>query len=140
MEDRCDGRALSPREKLAAFFTGNFYPVLIAVLVFFGHAFAIEFYLNFIVVGSVIAALCLCDTVRPLIVALCTYTYQISIEKTPATPTFSDYYFTEWRPYAIFPLFVLCAAALVYCFVKNRFVTRRALSSHVALITWLIIH
>ncbi len=128
MCEKNEGRSLFfTKKRLSDFFMGVWYPVFIAVLVFLGHAFAIEFYLNFLVMASVITALLVCDSIRPVIVVLCTYTYQISIDKTPAIPTFSDYYYTGGRLFWVLSLFVLCAAAFVYFFIRNKLVTKSSL-------------
>ena len=82
---------------LAAFFEGKLYPIVVALIVTVGHISGLEFYFNILHVLLVTVALCVCRSARFLLIVVPTFTFQVTLANSPAVPTFSDYYFTEWR-------------------------------------------
>ena len=64
--------------------------------------------------------LCICDSVRPTFIAVATFLFQVTLTNTPAYPTFSDYYFTEWRLPHIIILGALLLAAIVFFVVRKK--------------------
>lgn len=117
------------KNALVAFFMGPIYPVLICLMVLIGHICAIEFYLNIVIVLSGCLAFLVCSSLRPIIIILCTYTYQISVKNAPGVPSWSDYYFTEGRGAVVLTLFVLAGICLFVYLFKNRLLTKESLFS-----------
>ena len=116
-------------ERLRGFFMGPIYPALVCLIALFGHVFAIEFYLNIVNMLLISIGLAVCTSLRPAIVVLCTFTYQISVKNTPGEPTWSDYYFTDGRSVVIVALFVIVAIALLFFFISNGLFTKKRLLS-----------
>lgn len=115
--------------KLREFFMGPVYPLIVCFMMFLGHVFAIEFYLNVINISLLFLAFCVCNSIRPFIVVLCTYTFQVALENAPGSPTFSDFYFSGARLWIAVVFFVLAGAGLVYYVVRNKLVTKKSLGS-----------
>ncbi len=89
-----------------SFFMGKWYPIAVAVLVLLGHSLGIEVYtclLNMLLFASAMVS---STSVRPLIIALCTFTWQLSLSHTPGGPVWSDYFKSGANPY-IFGLSIL---------------------------------
>jgi len=121
------------RRRLESFFMGRIYPIVVAALVLCGYFMGAEFYLHFVNMALVCTALCVCRSIRPTIIVLCSFVFQISREHTPSnnniTGVPSDYYFTEGRGVALVISFAVVAAAFVYFFVRNKLITRDTLRS-----------
>ena len=77
-----------------AFFDGRAYPLLVAALILFGNLTALDYYVNFIVTGLFVFAMLICDTIKPAIITVISYIYQISIPHAPGYPTYSDFFFS----------------------------------------------
>ena len=105
------------------FFKGRIYPTLVAIAVFIGYAFELEFYSNIVILTSAIAAMLTTDSLKPIILPLLTYLYQVPLAHAPGHPTFSDFYSAPGRLAVIVIMFLLVAAALIFSSVKNRFFT-----------------
>ena len=84
-------------ERIRAFYMGRTYPLIIAAIVLIGNITATEYYLNIIHTLLFIGAFIICKSIRPSIISLCTYIYQISLKNGPEYPTNSDFYYTGWR-------------------------------------------
>ena len=116
------------RDRLAMFFNGKLYPVIVALLVLAGHLWALEFYLNIINMLLIATALLVCRSLKPVIPVFLTFLFQISPENSPSGKGDAvSRYFGNGRAYVTVTLFVIVAACFVYCFVKNKLITRRAL-------------
>ena len=105
------------------FFKGRIYPALVAIAVFIGYAFELEFYSNIVILASAIVAMLTTDSLKPIILPLLTYLYQVPLAHAPGHPTFSDFYSAPGRLAVIVIMFLLVAAALIFSSVKNRFFT-----------------
>ncbi len=117
----------SARERLNSFFCGRLYPIVIAILVLAGHLWALEFYLNIINMLLISAALLICRSIKPAIPAFLMFLFQISPENSPSGKgDAASRYFGDGRAFVTVTLFVIVAACFVYCFVKNKLITRRA--------------
>lgn len=108
---------------------GPIYPVLVCIMMLLGHVYAIEFYLNIVNILLGCLALIVCTSIRPIIIILCTYTYQISVANTPGEPTWSEYYMTDGRGTVVLLLFVLAGVCFLIFLSKNGLLTRDSLSS-----------
>lgn len=102
------------RRKLAGFFDGRIYPLLVAAMMFFAHVSALEFYVNILNVLLLAFGLCFANTVKPFIAVFLTYTYQISLQNTPSFPVESTYYTDGARPYIIILMFIVGFGAFGY--------------------------
>ncbi len=107
------------KEKISAFYKGPVYPALIAVIVALGSITGTEVFLSLINCALVIVALAFCDTLRPIIINLCTFVYQISVEKSPFYPSYSNYYTSGWRLPVLIVVAVIIVLFFVYFIVKN---------------------
>ncbi len=91
---------------LESFFMGKWYPLAVAALVMLGHTFGLEIYLCLVNMILFALAILTCNSVRPLIIALCTFTWQLPLAHTPGGPVWSDHFIKGANPY-IFGLSVL---------------------------------
>ncbi len=125
--DKTKIRELFSLQRLQSFFMGRIYPIVVALLVTVGYFTGLELYFHFLNMALAILAMLICDSLRPIIIVVWTFVFQISEEHTPSTNNVtgvaSDYYFTEWRVTALIISFVLVAAALVFFYVKNKLIT-----------------
>ena len=116
---------MSIQERIQAFYTGWLYPLIVAVLVLWGNLTGLEVYTNTVNVLLICFALLICTSSRPLLPFFLSFFYQISMKNTPAEPTGSDYYFTEWRV----PLHIFLVALLLVCFtvflIRSRVISPR---------------
>ena len=134
MEQTCTKPGAAIKERLRSFFMGRVYPVLVCLIVVIGYLFGLEFYLHLLNMALVITALLVCNSIRPVIVVLCTFVFQISKAHTPANfspepgvDTSSGYYFEGARLTIVIISFVLVFAAFIVFFVKNRLISRESL-------------
>lgn len=126
-------------EALRRFYLSKLYPPIVCAIVFLGHVTGLEVYLNFINTLLLVGALLVCDTVRPFIVSMCTYVYQVSIRNSPGHPTFSDYYYTGWRLVAFSIVIALIIGAIVAFIIKNRIYRRLSFKNTPLLIPLLVL-
>ena len=117
------------RRRAETFFMGPLYPIIVCALVVLGYITALEFYFNTVFLLMLSVGLVVSHSVRPFIVVLLTYIYQLSIEHCPSMPAHSDYYFTGARFVIIVLMFVLVGVALVFFFIKNRIFGKDTLKS-----------
>lgn len=103
---------------LQSFFMGKWYPIAVAVLVLAGHTFGLEVYLCFLNMLLFTLGIIVCDSLRPLIIAMCSFTYQVSMQNTPGGPVWSDTYTTGINPYIIALISAVIVADLVYIIIK----------------------
>ncbi len=111
-------------KQLKSFFLGPVYPFVVGGMVLVSHVFKIEYYLNFVNIALCILALLVCESLRPLIVVLCTYVFQVSVHSMSISPDSPSYYFGGVKLVTMVILFVLVAAALVFFFYKNKLITK----------------
>ncbi len=116
-------------DNIQAFYMGNIYPAVICALVLVGAVTGLEYYFNFLVTGLLVGALVTSRSVRPIIVVLCTYIFQISLEHSFVKITdqgihASNYYFSGWRLPVSIVLAIMILASLTYFFVKNKIYKR----------------
>ena len=131
--EKCE-KNLNLTEILKCFFMGRYYPVFVCALVLIGYMTGTELYLNILNLGMLSVALCVCDSLRPLVAVLCTFVFQISREHTPAdfsmdTVEANNYYFDGANGYIFILSFIPPAVALVVFFVKNKLISKKALAS-----------
>lgn len=103
-----------------SFFMGNAYPALVCALVLFGNLTALDYYVNFLVTALFVFAVIISDSVRPLIITVCTYIYQVSIPHAPSYPTYSDFLFSGWRKPVSVMIILIVAFSFIYFFVKKK--------------------
>ncbi len=103
-----------------SFFMGNLYPVLVCALVLIGNLTALDYYLNLIVTGLFVFAMLISDSVKPAIITVCTYIYQISIPHAPNYPTYSDFLFSGWRKPVSIAIIAIVALTFIYFFCKKK--------------------
>lgn len=106
------------------FYMGNFYPLAVAFIVALGSVTGLEYYLNFINTALVIGALLICPSIKPVIITVCTYVYQISLVNSPFYPGYSDYYVSSWRLPVSLILAVLIVGVFIFYVIKNRIYKR----------------
>lgn len=105
---------------IRAFYMSDVYPIIICSLVLIGNLSGLEYYFNFLNTAFMVGALFLSKSVRPFIISLCTYVYQVSLKNSPNYPNYSDFYYTGWRLPLSIAIMVLIATAIIFFFVKNR--------------------
>ena len=99
---------------------GKLYPLVFAAVVTVGHITGLEFYFNFISLTLAVTALLTCRSVRPMLITIPAFIFQVSRENSPANPIYSDYYFTEWRLPVIIALGCIAVFAIGFFIVRNR--------------------
>lgn len=114
---------------LRCFFMGPIYPIIVCLIVFLGYVYEIEFYLNVINVLLAVVMLSVCDSLRPFIVVVASYVYQISVAHSPSFPANSDYLITPPGLYLTVSLFVLAGIALIRFFIRNNLISLQILKS-----------
>lgn len=110
------------RDELYRFFMGKYYPIAVAVLVTLGHITGLEVIFCIFNVLLAVAALCVCDSIRPLYIVFITFSYQVTKAHSPAIPAYSDYYFTGWRLPVVIILGAAALFGIVYFIIKNRLI------------------
>lgn len=108
------------KKRLSAFFMGRLYPILIATIVLIGHFLGCEIVTASVIILIAAVQLSVCDSIRPFLFPVITFTCQITLEHTPALPTFSDYLFTEWRLPVVIVLATIIFTALVAFIIRTR--------------------
>ncbi len=103
---------------LSSFFTGKWYPVVVAALVLIGHSFELEIYTCLINMLLLALAMFTSPSVRPLIIVLCTFTWQLPLAHSPAGPVWSDYFMSGAAPFFFGISVLLAAGSLVFAAVK----------------------
>ena len=122
------------KENLKAFYMGKYYPIFVCVIVLFGYLTGTELYLNAVHLLVLSIGLCLVDSLRPLVTALCTFVFQISREHTPADFSIevveaNNYYFEGARGVIFVLSFVPPLIGIIVFFIKNKLINRKALGS-----------
>ncbi len=118
-----DERYLALKDRCAAFLSGRLYPLLVALFVLVGHITALEFYFNIPIIISVCISLFICPNIKPFLIVLTTFLYQIPFKHTPADFTYpyvpdGDYYATPYILAGIIILGVLVLISVSYRFIK----------------------
>lgn len=127
------------KERLYRFYNGKLYPALIAALVAFGAITGFEVITMLVHAVALYGVFLLCDSVKPLLISLLTFIYQISVIHAPQYPTRSDYYVTSWRIWVLGLTAVLIAAGLVIFAVRNKIFTVKSLKETPLLVPALIL-
>ena len=107
-------KAKITQDSLKEFYNGPIYPAVIALIIAIGSITGLEYYTNFIHTAFIVGALVICPTLKPIMISLSAYVYQVSIFHAPFVPHYSDYYYSSWRlPVSIF-IIVLTLSAFVF--------------------------
>ena len=130
LASKCEGKI----EKMRSFFMGRTYPLIVGALVLIGSISGLEYFLNFIVTALVVTSLVVSDSVKPLLMPLCTYVFQISLPHAPKYPTYSDYYITGWRLPVSIVIIASVVFAVVFFIVKNKIYKRVGIKNNPILI------
>ena len=131
--------AVEIRELLNGFFMGKLYPLVFAAVVTLGHITGLEFYFNFVSLALAVTALLVCRSVRPMLITIPVFVCQVSRGHSPATPDYSDYYFTEWRLPVLFILGAIAVFAIVFFILRNRLYKRISISKTALLLPSLLL-
>lgn len=105
---------------IASFFMGKLYPLVLAVIITAGHLLECEMLSATVVILMILLQLCICDSTRPLFIAVATFVFQVTPDNSPANPILSNYYFTEWRLTHVIVLVTLLVVGLVAFSVRKR--------------------
>ncbi len=107
-------------DRIRDFYSGRLYPAVVCALVLFGSLTGLEMYSNFLTTALFVAAFFICDSTKPIVVSLCTYIFQLSVQNSPSLINNSDYLYTGWRLWAV----ILSAASIFvgafYFFFRRR--------------------
>lgn len=127
-------RIFRTKEQLRAFFMSKLYPVCVCALVLIGYLTGLELYLNIFNMLAISVALFVCDSIRPMIVVLCTFVFQISRYNTPADFSVPDeqipgsnYYFEPLNLTILILSFIPVLVSLVSFYVRNKLITKETL-------------
>ena len=116
-------------EMLRKFFMGPIYPAVVGALMLASHILNIPFYLNFINIFLICLAFLVCDSVRPFVVVMCTYVFQVSTVTMGAAPDSPYYFLGGGRLVVVILLFCAVVASMAVFCVRNRIFTLENLRS-----------
>ena len=102
------------------FFMGNLYPAIVCVFVLVGNLSALDYYFNFLIVGLFVLSMLISDSVKPALISVLTFIYQISIPHAPYYPTYSDFLFSGWRKPVSIVIVALVALTFIFFFCKKK--------------------
>ena len=116
-------RFLLIKNKTSDFLSGNIYPALVALFVLTGHITALEFYFNIPIILSVCISLFICPNIKPFLIVLTTFFYQITFKHTPGDFTYpfvpdGGYYARPYILAGIIILGVLVLISVLYRFIR----------------------
>lgn len=115
--------------RIRRFLEGPIYPIFVGAVVLLSHIFALEAVCAPIIVGSCMLVLILCESAEHTIAPIVMFTFLLSREHTPMTPSYSDYLLS---PLPLSVIIIMCVGllcAVVYFFIKNGRYKRIKLSS-----------
>lgn len=120
------GRLAGFRDSFVKFLNGNLYPLIVALLVLIGHITGLEVYLVVPIVLSATFGMIFSPTIKPFIVVLTTFIYQVNLKHTPGVfyedaeeGLFNpEYYAQPWVLAIIITLSVLLFSAVLYRFIR----------------------
>ncbi len=105
---------------LRNFFMGKWYPVWIFMSVLLSHLLGIELYLTMFDLLLLSVALCVCDSIRPMLPVLITFLYRIALKHAPGYPYNSNYIFEGILPKVFLAIFAIFLVSLALFAVRNR--------------------
>ena len=107
-------------DNLRAFYMGNVYPALIAMLVLIGSVFGIEIVTYPVHTLLLFGAFLISKSIKPILISLLTYVMQVSVGNSPFYPNYSDYYYTGWRLSFLIIMGALTLVGILFFFFKNK--------------------
>lgn len=120
------GRFIKFRDSFVKFLNGNLYPFIVALLVLIGHITGLEAYLVIPIILSATFGMIFSPTIKPFIVVLTTFIYQINLKHTPGI-FYEDvqedlfdpgYYAQPWVLAIIIALALPLFSAVIYRFIR----------------------
>lgn len=105
---------------LSRYFGGEGYLLTLGVLALVGHIFALEIITMPLMLLSASVGIGMSGSFRPFSAVLVTFIFQCSVENAPSMPSFSSYYYTNWRGVLLFSLLVLVATVSVVYLIRNK--------------------
>lgn len=108
------------QESINKFYNGYVYPIIISGLVLVGSLFGIEMFTLAIHTILIFGACLYSDSVKPFMISLCTFAYQVSRKNAPQRPYFSDFYTNKYVIAFIAAFAVLIIAGIVVFCVRRK--------------------
>ena len=105
--------------KVRIFLHSPLYPIFVGAIVLISHIFALEAICAPIIVLSCMLVLILCESAEYALAPIVLFTYLLSREHTPTTPTYSGYLLSPLPLTVIILMCVGLLAACIYHFVKD---------------------
>jgi len=110
-----------PLPALRRFYTGRWYPILVALLIFLGHCAAMEALFALILALTLVPALLLCEDVRFGILPFLCAIFIVSVrDYTPSNPGYDEQYLNAPFLVTLSVAVILVLAALVFFLIRNR--------------------
>ena len=116
--------AITMKERLASFFMGRGYPLLVCLLVALGFILGTEVYFIPVIVLLACLSFWVCNSIRPLAVPLCTFIYSLSNGNSLFGKESTDFYISGWRLVAMIILGVIVIVSLGAFMVRNGFFSK----------------
>lgn len=108
-------------DSLRHFYNSKYYPILVALLIFLGHATGFEILFGAAVFLTVIPALMICHDLRFAILPFLCIIFTVSVKDyTPSDPGYADRYLNAPTIISIAVVLILFLVALVCFIVRNR--------------------
>lgn len=126
------------KDKIREFYSGRIYPLIIAFLVTLGAVTGFEVMTLTVHAVLLFGALLLSDSIKPVLISIVTFVYQVSVKNSPQYPNYSDYYLTGWRVYVLSFVIAIIFAGLVIFSVRNKIFSKVSLKTTPLLIPTLI--
>lgn len=116
--------AITMKERLASFFMGRVYPLLVCLLAALGFILGTEVYFIPVIVILACLSFWVCNSIKPLAVPLCTFIYSLSNGNSLFGSENPDFYISGWRLVAMIILGVVVAVSLGAFMVRNGFFSK----------------
>ena len=124
---------------MSSFFMGKLYPIIFAIIISVGHLSELEIYSAAVCIFLAALAFLTCRSIRPMLITIPAFIFQVTRAHSPATPDFSDYYFTEWRLYIVIILGIIAVLSIVFFIAKNKLYRKLSFTKTRLLIPLLIL-
>ena len=110
----------NPIESVRRFYMGNYYPILVALLVLIGHTTGLDLVFGVLMLSSLILGCFICTDFRFAITPFFCTIFIVTIDHSPNVPYYSRYYLETPVLITIATLAVILIGAMTFFAVRNR--------------------
>ncbi len=106
--------------RIVSFFMGWQYPIWIAFSVLVGRMTNLEVYFAVLDLILIAIAFVSCNSVRPILPIMISFLYRVSLEHSPGTPIYSDYYLGGGATIVVPVIFLMIALASLFALLIRK--------------------